>query len=70
MSELCAKNYQGSGDEWARIVSFVLGQSDQTNEPAISGIEASASITGSGDEDKEIIVTIRKRIQSITVSSP
>lgn len=70
MEELRAKNYQGSGDEWARILSVVLGQAAHANEPALAGIEASASITGTGDENQELIVTIRKRVQSITVSGP
>lgn len=65
-----AKNYQGDRDEWARIVSFVLGQFDPTSERAVAGIEALATITGSGDEDREIVITIRKRVQSITVGVP
>lgn len=70
LRELRAKHYQGSGDEWARIISVILGQAVHANGPALAGIEASASITGTGDENKELVVTIRKRVQSITVSGP
>lgn len=70
LKDLCVKNYQGTDHEWAQVVSLVLGQSAKANEPALTGIEASASIAGSGDEDKEIVITIRKRVQAITVRGP
>lgn len=70
MKDLRVKNYQGSGEEWARIISVILGQAVHANEPALAGIEASARITGTGDESKELVVTIRKRVQSITVRGP
>ncbi|CAG8906854.1 unnamed protein product [Penicillium egyptiacum] len=67
LKDLQAKNYQGSHDEWVKTVSLVLGQSSAPpDEPDwATGIEASASISGS-DEDKEIVITIRKRVQTIT----
>lgn len=66
LDHLRAKNYQGGRDEWARIISFVLGQSVPSIEP---GIETLANITGSGDENKELVISIRKRVQSITVGN-
>ncbi|OQE22009.1 hypothetical protein PENFLA_c013G01589 [Penicillium flavigenum] len=67
LKDLQAKNYQGSHDEWAKTVSLILGQSSAPpDEPDwATGLEASASISGS-DEDKEIVITIRKRVQTIT----
>lgn len=32
-----------------------------------TGIEASASISGAGGDDQEMVITIRKRVQDITV---
>ena len=72
LGNLRAKNYQGSDDEWAQIVSYIFGYySTSTSKPDWStGIEVSASISSSGgDEDREIVLTIRKRIQAITVCS-
>ncbi|KAF7115103.1 hypothetical protein CNMCM5793_001337 [Aspergillus hiratsukae] len=68
LKTLCAKNYRGSDDEWAQIVSFVFGQLREfflTSE-IHSGIESSASIIESGNLGKELVITIRKRVQSIT----
>ncbi|PLB33788.1 uncharacterized protein BDW47DRAFT_134763 [Aspergillus candidus] len=67
LKDLRAKNYHGSDDEWIKIMSYVFGQ-EQCNagQGLLSGIESSASIVGSDDEDKEMIITIRKRVQSIT----
>ena len=72
LGNLRAKNYQGSDDEWAHIVSYIFGYySTSANKPDWStGIEVSASIPSpGGDEDREIVLTIRKRIQAITVCS-
>ncbi|KAJ5718724.1 hypothetical protein N7488_004370 [Penicillium malachiteum] len=64
---LRAKNYQGSDDEWTQIISHILKQSTPTtSSAAYVGVETSASITGSNDEDKELVITVRKRVQSIT----
>ncbi|KAJ5603547.1 hypothetical protein N7537_006503 [Penicillium hordei] len=67
LKDLQAKNYQGSNDEWVKTVSLILGQcSAPPDEPDwATGLEASASISGF-DEDKEIVITIRKRVQTIT----
>lgn len=68
---LKAKNSQGSDQEWVQILSSILGQSMATNKSAsLDGVEATAGIAGSGDEGKEIIITIRKKVQSITVCLP
>ncbi|KAJ5556922.1 hypothetical protein N7494_000837 [Penicillium frequentans] len=64
---LRAKNYQGADEEWTQIIAHVLGQGLPTQQlPALSGVEASAHITDSGEENKEMVITIRKRVQSIT----
>ena len=63
LKDLQAKNYQGSNDEWIKTVSLILGQcSGPPDEPA--------SISGSDEDDKEIVITIRKRVQTITVRVP
>ncbi|KAJ5383327.1 hypothetical protein N7517_001238 [Penicillium concentricum] len=68
LKDLQAKNYQGSDDEWFKTVSLVLGQcSTPPGEPDwATGLEASANISGSDEDNKEIVVTIRKRVQTIT----
>jgi len=69
LKDLRAKNYQGSDDEWAKIVALILGQSSApTDDPDwAAGLEASANISGSDQDDKELVITIRKRVQTITV---
>jgi hypothetical protein len=71
LRSLCAKNYRGSDDEWVQIVSYVFGQLKESipTSEMLSGIESSASIIESGDVSKELLITIRKRVQSITVGS-
>ncbi|KAI9933371.1 hypothetical protein ASPWEDRAFT_174528 [Aspergillus wentii DTO 134E9] len=68
LKNLRAKNYQGSDDEWTQTVSYVLGQLPASAgiPDWASGIEAFASISGSGDDDKEMVLTIRKKIEAIT----
>ncbi|KAJ5431930.1 hypothetical protein N7445_008428 [Penicillium cf. griseofulvum] len=68
LNDLQAKNYQGSDDEWFKTVSLVLGQcSAPPDEPDwATGVEASANISGSEEDNKEIVITIRKRVQTIT----
>jgi hypothetical protein len=68
LKDLRAKNYQGSEDDWANIVSLILGQSSlPSDEPDwATGLETLATISDS-EEDKEIVITIRKRVQTITV---
>jgi hypothetical protein len=72
LNDLQAKNYQGSDDEWFKTVSLVLGQcSAPLDEPDwAAGVEASANISGSDEDNKEIVITIRKRVQTITVRAP
>lgn len=72
LKDLQAKNYQGSNDEWIKTVSLILGQcSAPPDEPDwATGLEASASISGPDEDDKEIVITIRKRVQTITVRIP
>ncbi|KAJ5577770.1 uncharacterized protein N7459_006734 [Penicillium hispanicum] len=67
LKTLRVKNYQGTDEEWTRVICLVLGQSTGTEEPIPDGgIESFASIVGSGEEDKELVITIRKRVQAIT----
>ncbi|KAA8647542.1 uncharacterized protein ATNIH1004_006236 [Aspergillus tanneri] len=70
LKELRAKNYQGSDEEWPHVVSHVFGQLSESAEhlrlSSLSGIEAMASITRSGDQAKELVITVRKRIEGIT----
>ena len=71
LSQLRAKNYQGSDEEWAQIIAYVLGQEESsTKPPSCNGVEISASITGDDGDDQELVITIRKRIESITVNMP
>jgi hypothetical protein len=69
LKDLRAQNYQGSDDEWVKIVALVLGQSSAPSDDAdwATGLEVSAIISGSGQDDKELVITIRKRVQTITV---
>lgn len=67
LKDLRSKSYQGSEEEWFQIIRFILGQSITGDEPALSsGLEATATVKES-EEDGEIIITIRKRVQDITV---
>lgn len=69
LQDLRAKNYQGTNEEWVNIVSLILGRrSAPLDEPDwATGLEASVNIAGSNEDNKELIITIRKRVQSITV---
>lgn len=71
LKSLRAKSYPGTDDEWAQIVSYVFGQSDPSSRETdwSSGVEASATISGpEGDDDShEMTITIRKRVETITV---
>lgn len=71
LKNLRAKNYQGTDDEWTQIVLYIFRQPVTSNgKPEwTSGIETSASISGSDDDEdnKQLVITIRKRIQTITV---
>ena len=69
MENLRAKNYHGSGEEWAQIVWHVFGQPTEAvgNLGSLHSIESSATIGGSGSAPKELVISIRKRIEGITV---
>lgn len=71
LGTLRAKNYRGSDEEWTQIVSYVLGRAAPQggDSVSLSGVTMTATISGAADEDKEITLSIRKRIESITVSS-
>ncbi|KAL2013427.1 hypothetical protein VTN00DRAFT_952 [Thermoascus crustaceus] len=68
LENLRAKNYRGSEEEWAQILSHVLGQDSPSTSHASwsSGVEVTASIQGPADEDKEMVIALRKRIDTIT----
>ncbi|CEN60138.1 hypothetical protein ASPCAL02579 [Aspergillus calidoustus] len=68
LKNLRAKQYQGSDDEWRDTILHVLGllEEPEKHSDLLTGIEVSATINGSGDEDKELVLTVRKRIQDIT----
>ncbi|RAH48557.1 uncharacterized protein BO95DRAFT_440366 [Aspergillus brunneoviolaceus CBS 621.78] len=63
-----SKNYQGTEDDWTRIILHVLGQAEQCGkeQDLLAGLEALAIISGSEIQDKEIKIVIRKRVQTIT----
>ncbi|OQE15089.1 hypothetical protein PENSTE_c030G07983 [Penicillium steckii] len=65
LKALRSKSYQGSEDEWFQIIRFILGQSTTADETWLSGLEATATVKES-EEEGEIIITIRKRVQDIT----
>ncbi|OQD96518.1 hypothetical protein PENVUL_c089G07450 [Penicillium vulpinum] len=68
LKDLQAKNYQGSNDEWVKTLSLILGQCSVPPNGAdwATGLEASANISGPDEDNKEIVITIRKRVQTIT----
>ncbi|EAW14664.1 uncharacterized protein ACLA_000750 [Aspergillus clavatus NRRL 1] len=68
LKTLRAKNYQGSHDEWVQIISYVFGQlKDYTKiSGLVSDIESSANVLPTENGDTELVITIRKRVQSIT----
>ncbi|RDW93217.1 uncharacterized protein DSM5745_00539 [Aspergillus mulundensis] len=68
LKKLRAKNYQGSDDEWKDTLLYVFGLHEEhpKRPKLLTGVEASASINGTGEDDKELVITVRKRIQSIT----
>ncbi|CAI7659237.1 unnamed protein product [Penicillium pancosmium] len=67
LKDLRSKSYQGSDDEWTQVIRRILGQSTKDENETTSSfkIEATASIAESDDEN-EIVITIRKRVQDIT----
>lgn len=65
LSRLRGKNYQGSDDEWRRILSSVLLRRglEGRETTALQGLDVFAAVT-----EEEMIITIRKDIGGITVS--
>ncbi|KAF3479568.1 uncharacterized protein GIQ15_06544 [Arthroderma uncinatum] len=71
IKKLQAKNYRGDDEEWAGILSYAFNQSQESNADSewVSGLEILASVQSNGDDDeadKELHITLRKRIDSIT----
>ncbi|KAL2216832.1 hypothetical protein M432DRAFT_551491 [Thermoascus aurantiacus ATCC 26904] len=67
LENLRAKNYKGSEEEWAQILTHVFGQDSSTSHASwSSSVEVTASIQGPDDEDKEMVIAVRKRIDTIT----
>lgn len=72
ISKLRAKNYRGSDDEWSGVLSYVFAQKEPPVESAEdwkSGLEVVAAVKSEDEDegDNEIVITLRKRIDSITV---
>ncbi|KAL4866411.1 hypothetical protein BDV12DRAFT_136483 [Aspergillus spectabilis] len=63
-----AKTFQGTDEEWKDIILHILGllEDPDTKSEHLADIEASAGISGSGEDNKELVITVRKRIQTIT----
>ncbi|PLB43092.1 hypothetical protein P170DRAFT_370454 [Aspergillus steynii IBT 23096] len=68
LENLRAKNYHGSDEEWAQIVWHVFGQPAESvgNLGSLHSIESSATVCGSDGAPKELVISIRKRIEGIT----
>lgn len=67
LKDLRSKSYQGSDDEWTQIIRRILGQSTEDDKTSSFKLEATATITESESDESSIIITIRKRVQDITV---
>ncbi|KAK2811309.1 hypothetical protein FQN50_002185 [Emmonsiellopsis sp. PD_5] len=70
IDKLRVKNYQGSAEEWENILAYVLGQRPSRSIPEQhrSGLEVAAVVKPDEDDEdeKEIVITLRKRIDTIT----
>ena len=64
-----SKSYQGTDEDWDLILLRALGQLEinTDNSDLLSGIELSASIKGQGRQGNQLVLTIRRRVQTITV---
>lgn len=72
LKDIRAKNFQGTGQELEQILKSVLkvrSDAAPTGAKQDSEIEATAAIKAK-DEVNELIINIRKKIDSITVSAP
>ncbi|RAL02036.1 uncharacterized protein BO80DRAFT_405226 [Aspergillus ibericus CBS 121593] len=63
-----SKNYQGTHEDWTQIMLYALGQLETSTNGSelLSGVELSASIARRGSEGNELIMVIRRRINTIT----
>ncbi|KAL4927825.1 uncharacterized protein BDV17DRAFT_119261 [Aspergillus undulatus] len=63
-----AHNYPGSDKDWQETVLSILGLQQGPTEKSepLTGVETSACIIGDGDDDKELVITVKQRIQTIT----
>ncbi|BCR98998.1 uncharacterized protein AKAW2_40681A [Aspergillus luchuensis] len=63
-----SKGYQGTDEDWVLILLRALGQLEinTDNSDLLSGIELSASIKGQGRQGNQLVLTIRRRVQTIT----
>ncbi|EFR01156.1 hypothetical protein MGYG_04160 [Nannizzia gypsea CBS 118893] len=69
IKKLRAKNYRGDDDEWIGVLSYCFDRMPEsdTNAEWISGLEVLAAVQGDdNEENKELHITLRKRIDSIT----
>ncbi|KLJ07626.1 hypothetical protein EMPG_16905 [Blastomyces silverae] len=70
IDKLRAKNYHGADDEWAGILAYALGQKQSASVPEEhkSGLEIAATVKQDEDDEseKEIVISLRKRIDTIT----
>ncbi|EGD92928.1 hypothetical protein TESG_00488 [Trichophyton tonsurans CBS 112818] len=69
IKKLRTKNYRGDDDEWVGVLSYSFDRIPESSANAewISGLEVLAAVQGDGDEEnKELHITLRKRIDSIT----
>lgn len=72
LKRLRFKNYQGSEQEFEQILEFVLTRGTlerRLDAQWSSEVEVVASVRESREDTKELVLTIRRRIDTITVSS-
>jgi hypothetical protein len=69
VKQLRSKNYHGSDDEWVQILthSFGLDPPRTSHADWMSGIEVNSLIHDSGNDQTEMIISWRMRIDGITV---
>jgi hypothetical protein len=73
LKNLRAKNYQGSDEEWVDILAYVFAQNHQPGTPQgdwEAGLEIVATVKEIDEDEKELVITLRKRIDGITVGKP
>ncbi|EHA28626.1 hypothetical protein ASPNIDRAFT_43071 [Aspergillus niger ATCC 1015] len=63
-----SKSYQGTDEDWDLILLRALGQLEINTDKSelLSGVELSASIKALGRQSNQLVLTIRRRIQTIT----